>query len=89
MDKCPKMNGMWHLNFSLKCFQKIKNNQKIQAMISKIAFSDYAFFILFILFDIMDEENLCDTDLYADEIGFNLQVGTIVPRFQLNFTAKF
>jgi hypothetical protein len=58
-------------------------------MISKIALSDYAFFILFILFDLMEDDNICNTDLYADEIGFNLQVGTTMPRFQLNFTAKF
>jgi hypothetical protein len=58
-------------------------------MISKIAFSDYAFFILFILFDLMEEDNKCDTDFYADEIGFNLQVETIIPRIELNFAVKF
>jgi hypothetical protein len=58
-------------------------------MISKIALSDYAFFILFILFDLMEEDNLSDTDFYSDEISFNLQVGTTMPRFQLKFVMKF
>jgi hypothetical protein len=56
---------------------------------TKKTLSDYVFFILFIFLDLIEEENLCDSDLYPDEIGFNLQVETIVPKFHLNFTAKF
>jgi hypothetical protein len=56
---------------------------------TKKTLSDYVFFILFIFLDLIEEENLCDSDLYLDEIGFNLQVETIVPKFHLNFTAKF